>query len=89
MIGGSRSYEERRGLEVLRAAAQHFLVEIDNEHPLGELEVEPFSEDLGRRLVELIFGCFPAVEGDFRTIFEQKRVKAAGLDSGPDEHLPF
>ena len=89
MTGRSRSYEQRLGLEVLKSTAQAFIMELEREHVFGELEIEPFSEELAHRMVELIFGIFPAIEGDVRLAFDEDRGKAAGLESGPDEHLPF
>ena len=89
MDGGKRTYEQRLILEVLSATAQAFLVEVEKEFAFREVKIEPFTEVLACRLVELVFAVYPEVEEEIRVDFDRERAEAAGLGSGPDEHLPF
>ena len=89
MNGSTRTYEQRLILEVLTSTAQTFLVEVEKEFAFREVKIEPFTEILACRLVELVFAVFPEAEKIARADFERARAEAAGLGSGLDEELPF
>jgi len=89
MFGSNWSYEQGLGLEVLKSTAQTFIVEIEKDHVLKRLSVDPFGMELAHRMVQLIFALFPVVEEDVRLEFKRAEAEAANLETSRDGDLPF